>query len=163
MGSRSRTFKTLEELWNQILEYGYQVRYKKRDGLRAWSMIKSQIPDLSLDWTAQSRAFYKELAELGVNTSESSGQSGLSHRAWERDHYLLQHGRIIKMNPRGSLVRFLQIAYNAGQFKAELERANYPGKQLRYYIIQSLNRPSTYIADPDRTRVKVNLVLRQDP
>ena len=131
----------LNELWNIIINYGYETRVKAKDGLERWNVIKKLFPEFALTWKDSSKKIYQDLLDLGVIEEETR----LSHEEWERHHYLLQHGRIIKYNPEGSLVRLMQIAYNVGQFKAEQEKKNYPVKQLTYYKKNNLDNLTTYI------------------
>jgi len=133
--------KLLNELWEIIINYGYETRIKNKDGLERWNFIKKIFPDIKIIWTDSSKKIYDNLIKLGVIEEET----GLSHEEWERHHYLLQHGRIIHNNPDGSLMRLMQIAYNIGQFRAEQEKKNYPIKQLAYYRTNKLDQITTYI------------------
>jgi hypothetical protein len=132
-------------LYDLVIEYGYFIRKNNKDGLESWNEIKKIIPPIPIIWTDKSKLFYEQLSSIGVNTSESSEEAKMSKPEWERHHYLLQHGRIIHKNPEGNLVRLLQIAYNTGQFKYELEKEIYPKEQLQYYIINELNKISTFL------------------
>ena len=132
-------------LWDMVTKYGYNIRKNSKDGLKGWEALKSIIPILSIEWSDKSKTFYKDLGDIGVDLSESSEEAKMTKEQWERHHYLLQHGRIIKKNPDGDLRRLMQIAYNAGQFKCELEKETYNLEQIRYYIINDLNKVTTYI------------------
>jgi len=153
----------IEKLWKIMINYGYDVRINKKDGLERWNFVKPLFPPFSLNWKESSKKIYNDLVELGVNNSETSEESGLSHVEWERNHYLLQHGRIIYKNPEGSLVRLMQIAYNIGQFRAEQEKKSYSVKQLTYYRTHKLDLLNTYIDNisklPDDIvdKLKINL------
>jgi len=151
------------ELWEISINYGYNTRINKKDGFENWNLFKKILPDCKLEWKDTTNTIYTDLIALDVNADDDEKKSGFSHAEWERHHYLIQHGRIIHNNPSGSLIRLLQIAYNAGQFKAELEKRIYPAKQLQYYISHELNRVTTYISNitcvPDDLieKLKVNL------
>ena len=151
------------ELWDITIQYGYDTRKNKKDGLERWNYYKKLIPDCKIEWKDTTKTIYKNLQDLGVNSDDNETISGMTHEKWERHHYLIQHGRIIHNNPSGSLVRLLQIAYNVGQFRVELEKEIYPVDQLRYYILHELNKVSTYISNitciPDDLveKLKVNL------
>lgn len=134
----------LNNLWDVVINYGYETRIKNKDGLERWNFIKKLFPDFKLEWTDSSKTIYEDLLKLGVIEDESS--SGLSHEKWEKHHFLLQHGRIIHNNPDGSLLRLMQIAYNIGQFRAEQEKKSYPVKQLAYYRTHKLEKLNTYIS-----------------
>jgi hypothetical protein len=133
----------LNNLWDVLINYGYETRIKNKDGLDRWNFVKKLFPDFKIEWTNFSKTIYQDLLDLGVIEDEAG--SGLSHEDWERHHYLLQHGRIIHNNPEGSLVRLMQIAYNIGQFRAEQEKKVYPVKQLTYYRSHKLEKLNTYI------------------
>ncbi len=141
-------------LWDRVINYGYLIRKNSKDGLESWNLLKKLIPEQHIEWTDKSKKFYKELIDLGVNSNESPEEAKMTKPKWERHHYLLQHGRIVEKNPKGNLIRLLQIAYNSGQFKAELEKQVYPKEQLQYYIINELNKVNTYITD---TELKVDV------
>lgn len=147
-------------LWDLLVTYGYQIRSSNQKGLDSWNAIKSLIPDMSVAWSESSKTIYDKLAKLGVNTNESSADAKMEHKEWERHHYLLQHGRIVRMNPEGSLMRLLQIAYNVGQFKCELERQVYPVEQLRFYILNDLNKLEAYTVT-GLDRVDVNPLVKR--
>jgi len=151
------------KLWENTINYGYNTRKNKKDGLERWNYYKKLIPDCKIVWKDTTKNIYKNLQDLGVNADDNETLSGMTHEKWERHHYLIQHGRIIHNNPSGSLVRLLQIAYNIGQFRVELEKEIYPIEQLQYYILHELNKVTTYISDisciPDDLveKLKVNL------
>ena len=132
-------------LWKSLINYGYRTRINNLDGLQRWNLIKEIIPDYKIEWKNNNDKIYNDLINLGVVSTESSENSGLSHTEWERHHYLLQHGRIIAKNPKGSLIRLLQIGYNIGQFNVENERKPYNDKLLKYYNDNELNNIHTYI------------------
>ena len=134
----------INNLWNVLINYGYETRIKKKDGLERWNFVKKLFPDFNVVWKESSKTIYQDLLDLGVIEEETG--SGLSHEDWERHHYLLQHGRIIHNNPEGSLVRLMQIAYNIGQFNAEQEKKSYPVKLLTYYRSHKLEKLITYIS-----------------
>jgi hypothetical protein len=134
----------INSLWNETINYGYRTRKSKSDGLIRWNELKVLIPNIKLEWTDKSKTFYNILVSLGVNDSESSKDANMDHTEWERHHYLLQHGRIIKNNEEGSLVRLLQIAYNIGQFNAEFEKKVYPENQMKFYREEKMNELLTY-------------------
>jgi hypothetical protein len=138
------------DLWEEVILFGYNIRKNTKDGKAGWDAIKVLIPDMGVSWLENSKTFYDKLVALEVNTSETSEEAGMSHEEWERNHFLIQHGRIINKNPDGSLVRLLQIAYNIGQFKRELELTKYTDDQMRFYIVNELNKVTSYIKVIDK-------------
>ena len=141
-------------LWESIIKYGYRTRISNLNGLKRWNQVKEIFPDYKIEWKNNTDKIYNDLINLGVVSTETSENSGLSHTEWERHHYLLQHGRIIAKNPEGSLLRLLQIGYNIGQFKAENERKPYNDKLLKYYNDNNLDNISTYIKIKIDNKVK---------
>ena len=137
----------LEELWISMIKFGERTRAGNMNGLERWNLVKEFIPNIKIIWKESSKKIYNDLVRLGVNNSEGWDESGLSHTEWERQHFLLQHGRIINKNPEGSIVRLLQIAYNIGQFKVEAsgERNPYTEEQMNYYKENKLDELWTYI------------------
>jgi len=139
----------LKLLWTEMIQYGYNVRSKGKDGLVAWTNIKVFIPGLKITWTEHSKTIYESLLAFGVSpTDETYEASGMTKEEWDRDHFLIQHGRIIKNNLDGTLVRLMQIAYNAGQFRAEREKNSYNPIKLKYYDDNKLDELETYITEP---------------
>jgi hypothetical protein len=138
------------DLWEEFTNFGYMIRKSDKDGIAGWESIKVLIPTLSVVWSEKSKTYFDKLVELGVNGAETPEVATLSKSEWERHHYLIQHGRIIIKNPEGNLGKLLQIAYNAGQFRAELEKNAYPIDQLKYYIVHDLNKVTSYIEKIDK-------------
>jgi len=138
----------LKILWDAIIKYGYEIRSSNKNGLVGWLAVKEKLTpfDFKLEWTESSKVFAEKLIGLGVNNSDSFETSGLATKElWDRDHFLIQHGRIIRNNPEATLVRLLQIAYNVGQFNAENEKTKYSDQLLTYYHINQLNKLTTFI------------------
>jgi hypothetical protein len=149
-------------LWESIIKYGYRTRISNLNGLKRWNQVKEIFPDYKIEWKNNTDKIYNDLINLGVVSTETSENSGLSHTEWERHHYLLQHGRIIAKNPEGSLLRLLQIGYNIGQFKAENERKPYNDKLLKYYNHNNLDNISTYIEIKIDNKVKKTINSKLD-
>ena len=138
------------DLWEEFTNFGYLIRKSDKDGIAGWRSIMVLIPKLNVTWIEKSKSYFDKLVELGVSGVETSDAAILSTPEWGRNHYLIQHGRIVKNNPEGDMKRLLQIAYNAGQFKAELEKNAYPVEQLKYYLVNDLNKVTSYIEKIDK-------------
>lgn len=149
-------------LWESIIKYGYRTRISNLNGIKRWNLVKEIFPDYSIEWKNDTDKIYNDIINLGVVSTETSDNSGLSHIEWERHHYLLQHGRIIHKNPEGSLIRLLQIGFNIGQFKAENERKPYNDKLLKYYNDNNLDNISTYIEIKIDNKVKNKIDTKLD-
>jgi hypothetical protein len=138
----------LQILWDAIIKYGHEIRSSNKDGFAGWVAIKQKLTpfDFKLEWTEASKLFAKELEARGVNNSDSFETSGLAtHELWEKNHFLFQHGRIIRNSPEATLVRLLQIAYNVGQFNAENEKNKYSSELLAFYHTNKLDKLTTFI------------------
>lgn len=135
----------IKDLWNGIIKYGYRTRQNKLNGLERWNNLKKIIPNIKIEWTEKSKKIFDELKNFGVDSSENAEEAGLEKYEWDRNHFLIQHGRIIKNNPDGNLIRLLQIAYNIGQFKYEMEIKPYSSEINDYYIRNELNKLDTYL------------------
>jgi len=138
----------LKILWDAIIKYAYDIRSSNKNGLVGWLAVKEKLSpfDFKLEWTESSKLFADELKYLGINTSDSFETSSLATKElWEKDHFLFQHGRIIRNNPEATLIRLLQIAYNVGQFKAEDEKNKYSDQVHAYYQKNELDKLITFI------------------
>ena len=54
---------TLEKLWQKFINYGYDVRFNKRNGGSAWSVIKPLLSSIDSEctfskWNDQSLTYY---------------------------------------------------------------------------------------------------------
>jgi hypothetical protein len=132
-------------LWEELINFGYNVRKNNKDVKLAWTEVKKILPEVQFEWTKKSEKFYNDLVDLGLTKADTPEAAGMIQSIWERQRFLLEHGRIILINPKGSLLRLLQIAYNAGLFKFELEKQLYLPEQMRYYIVNELNKITTYV------------------
>jgi hypothetical protein len=132
-------------LWEEIINFGYTVRKNNKDVKLAWTEVKKILPEVHFDWNKKSAKFYNELVDLGLTKADTPESAGIIQSVWERQRFLLEHGRIILINPKGSLLRLLQIAYNVGLFKFELEKQLYLPEQMRYYIVNELNKITTFV------------------
>lgn len=132
---------TLIDLWEKTIKYGYQTNTERRPGLEAWNRIKNSVPQYSLSWTENSKTIYENLRLMGVTGDDFDEKN----ESWEAHHFLIQHGRIVKNND-GSLMRLLQIAFNAGQLQAVRERSQlYSEEMLRFYDENRLNRVDMFV------------------
>lgn len=134
------------KLWHLIFYYGKYIRSKGKDGLESWNSIKNEIPDIKLSWKENAKRIYKDLRELGTTGDNNDKKD----EKWEEQHFLLQHGRIIKNN-EGNLMRLMQIAYNSGQF-CEANQKNYSEEQKQYYSEHNLNNMFTYLDEEIHTK-----------
>lgn len=147
-------------LWEELINFGYNVRKNNKDVKLAWTEVKKILPEVQFEWTKKSEKFYNELVDLGLTKADTPEAAGMVQSIWERQRFLLEHGRIILINPKGSLLRLLQIAYNVGLFKFELEKQLYLPEQMRYYIVNELNKITTYVEKIEKLPVDTVKMLQ---
>ena len=124
----SRTESTVTDLYNSVIHYGYIVRKYNYDGLAMWNLLKNPLSKLFKGNNEDEWAIPREQIEEEYKKIEDEGFIGhldetpdMNHDQWEREHFLVQHVRILFKTPRPTLVKYLQVAYNTGQLNAELE------------------------------------------
>jgi hypothetical protein len=149
-------------LWNSTIKYGYRTRISNLNGLKRWNLIKEIFPSYSIEWKNKADKIYNDLIKLGVVSTETSENSGLSKTEWERHHFLLQHGKIVAKNPDGTLIRLLQIGFNIGQFKAENEKKPYIDKLLKYYNDNALDNIRSYIEININNKIDSHVIKTTD-
>jgi hypothetical protein len=80
------------------------------------------------------------------------------HKYWEVTHFFFQHGRIPFKNKESlTLVRLMQLAYNAGQLNAEKTNKYNTKERQKYYKSKKLNSYKTYIPTHIANRLKEKL------
>jgi hypothetical protein len=135
------------EIYDAFINYGYNVRKTGKSGYDAWHAVKKDIPEEIITWTHTAHRYYADLT-TGIYSIEDVQPIGLDAKGqlrWERNYFLLQHGRILKKYPTASLTKLFQIAYNTGQFIADNEIEPYPQSQLGYFVNKQLNKPSSFV------------------
>jgi hypothetical protein len=140
-------------LWEEIINFGYNVRKNNKDIKLAWEELKKIIPDIKFTWTKKSELFYNQLVDLGLTKADTPEAAGIIQELWERQRFLLEHGRIILINPQGTLLKLLQISFNVGLFKCEIEKQLYLPEQMRFYIVNELNKINTYVEKMDKLSI----------
>ncbi len=135
---------TLQSLWIEFVNYGYQVRITGKKGDQAWSKVKKPLSEIDLKfslWNEKCKTYFRimknDLKLFGdtiITQDKKEINDHQDHQIWESHHFMLQHGRIVANNDP-SLLRFLQIAYNCGQLKAirEKDQSMYSLEQLKFY------------------------------
>jgi hypothetical protein len=148
----------LTNLFNNVMKYGFLVRKHKLDGKKYWTNAENVISpnNISMNkWSVQSYSFYYDLINMGVIEDPTMITT---HDEWQYNHFLLQHGRLIKKEC--ALNRLLQIAYNGGQMAYCLKNSEgtyvYTYERIKYYVSNSMTRWSTYIEPNDLKSVSTN-------
>ena len=124
----------LQQLWKEYVNIGFSVRQSKENGLVAWQPHKAMFS--TAEYASIKIALRHEIIQF-INSLVYTNMdpelndvvfkiNGVSvNNTIETDHFLIQHFRIpILVNFELSLVKFLQLAYNVGQFKACWRRRN---------------------------------------
>jgi hypothetical protein len=151
----------LIDLWNHVVEAGYNVRKSKCNGQNMWQPFKNlyskyQVKDQakiivnnSIDDLIKQINYVKnedDSDHLNVNITV---KNLLFENKIEIHHFIIQHFRIPLMEKNElSLVKLLQIAYNVGQAQSELENKTYDEHIIEFYNENKLNKLETFI-DPN--------------
>jgi hypothetical protein len=161
---------TIDQLWDSFVKYGYEVRHGKKKGYDAWSVVKTPLASIDNDckfsiWNNKSVTYYDLLKnKLGLNGDTIVDANGnetndvADHLIWEPHHFMLQHGRIVKNN-KPSLLRLLQIAYNAGQLRAERQSNGdkaFANEQISFYndSTNGMTYIRSYISELDQQKLE---------
>ena len=119
---------TLADLYNSVINYGYIVRKYNYDGLAMWNLLKNPLSKVFHGNNPGEWATSRKQIEDEYKNIEKSGFIGhldetpdMDHNQWEREHFLVQHVRILFKSPQPTIVKYLQVGYNTGQLNAELE------------------------------------------
>ena len=167
--------QTLQELWNKTMDYGYEVRKSKKDGLESWQPLKKEYANYFIkgydEGIPVNESFNKIMKkikyQIGSDEKEhtdvmvSIGKETVDNL--DKNHFFVQHFRIpvleknklpVLEKNKLSVVKVLQIAYNAGQYKAEAEKKNYPTTILEFYDENKLNDIETFI-DPKIANMEI--------
>lgn len=147
------TNKANEQYWRTGYGTGFNVRSQRRNGLEGYQALKLEhqsIPGV----IPMSQKFielcnsinYKVDAADDDNLNATVEISGvvMNNNDGDIGHYFVQHFRIPRMTnfnlPVGKLV---QIAYNAGQLKADWDK--YPVEIQNFIIDNKLDQLSSFI------------------
>ncbi len=140
---------TLQQLWNILVNHGYEVRSTGQDGLNEWQPYKNTLKNYKIDVELKVDNGIKYLCEEHYNSDEGIfvyNDIEINNEV-ESAHFLIQHCRIPKlMNFKLSILKLLQIAYNAGQFLAEQYVNNtYPDEIINMYYENNMDKLTTYV------------------
>jgi hypothetical protein len=147
------------QLYEGLINYGYNIRKTSKSGHDAWMEIKNKIPEQLLVWSYDATKYYVDLTTglAAIPDVEPVKLNSVGQYQWERNYFLLQHGRVVKKYPQASLAKLLQIAYNTGQFLAENEIVPYPQAHLQYFANKQLNKITSFIQVDSLENVNSNV------
>lgn len=155
----------VEKIWKSVQNYGYKVRKSKLDGLVSWKKIKSILENYNMPiiWYKNALDRYQEMTKTKFQLKDEEKDSSWTEnkqKQWELEHFFIQHSRIPHNNPdkpNSDFIRLMQIAYNAGQFKAEREQNSYPQEFLDYYDSNNMGTSVYYLNPGDIEDLDKNL------
>jgi hypothetical protein len=150
---------TLEQVFEKVVNFGSHVRKNRLDGLQKWNVLKKILNDVtglsdSCNWrisckldsdepvTDIEQIYHFVHDELGMKGDDTDDESS---PFWEAHHFALQLIRIPRNNPKVSLQRLLQVAYNIGQFKVEVEKGSYSMDVINFVKNNRLDSMDSYI------------------
>lgn len=158
---------SLSDLWNEIKTKGYSVRKNNLNGLSEWQPLKDIFMKMKLDiGKIPVSNEYRELmygyiigADIENHTDSKFAiidnidkilSAVQLNNTIESHHFFIQHFRIPFLEDyQLSVVKLLQIAYNAGQFKAESEKNDdymiYPREFIQFYEMHNLGEIESFI------------------
>jgi len=172
----------LSELWEHVINIGYNVRKTGADGLAAWQPLKklfttyksnpplifgeriNRILKVGLVYTRIANDPDDEKVKVMIINADKS--SIICDNTVESQHFFIQHFRIPimlmgeeKKETEFSVLKLLQIAYNVGQYSADAENKENTYNPIikQFYKDNQLNRLSTYID------TRVTYVIRPAP
>jgi hypothetical protein len=150
------TQEALYELFDTVVEYGKQVRGRDLDGLESWTKIKglfSSAPG-QCEWEIERKidgetvsnlsAIYDYVHDVLGMKGGDEDEDHVDKKDWEKYHFYLQLTRIAKKN-ECSLVRLMQVAYNVGQFQADLEDPAYTEAVKGFYDEHKMGSLHSYV------------------
>jgi hypothetical protein len=151
----------VELLWNSIIEYGFNVRKSGIDGLAAWNKLKDVIKEykINCEWLQIAIDRYTHMTEsFGIKDNNKEDLPKDKHAEWEVTHFFFQHTRIPHHNDKDcNFVRFMQIAYNAGQLKAEDKSKYYKKEWREFYEHENLSSHISYLSQEHIEKINSEL------
>jgi hypothetical protein len=160
----------IDELWNNVISFGYTVRMFGMDGLKMWQPIKERlnragdVPDVSFCPT-----IYRIAEEVNYNKNDNHNDATIDIvgttflNTLETSHFLVQHFRIpIMVSEKRENIRtkIIQVAYNIGQAKAEIERGTYSSAAVEFYKRRKLDDITTFLNDEDINKLNFDDAVR---
>jgi hypothetical protein len=122
----------IEKLWDLVRNYGIIVREQNLNGLESWQKLKKifEKNNKKCEWLPEAISRYDEMQKKfnidGNDQDIEKERVGEEKIEWEKVHFFFQHARIpFKTQSEASLLKLMQIAYNAGQFEAENKKGSY--------------------------------------
>jgi hypothetical protein len=147
--------QSLQEIWVYAYNAGYICRKSSKDGLATWQPLKRQFSaeeykNCELPISDKILSLMNQLVvgddEADLTDSHITINGQLYANTVEKYHFIVQHLRIPYLNKTSlTICKFAQIAYNAGQAKAEHENGGYDAELWKFYEENELGNWRTYI------------------
>ena len=144
----------MQEVWRIAKAEGYRTRKNHEDGQKNWQPLKAQYAKDETILTLNPKIFEVIKRDLRIGADEVdytdceiATQLITLENVVESAHFIVQHLRIPMMCKNGQIpmVKFAQIAYNAGQYEAEKEMNGYLQMANEYYDMMELADPKTFV------------------
>lgn len=150
---------TLENLFHELIQVGYDVRSSQADGLQSWQPYKTKYSSFAIKGYESGiplkQSFIDFANDLDYKFTDDKDHTDviltitgvILNNKSETNHFLIQHFRIPRLEKNKlSVLKVLQLAYNIGQLKAVIEKESvYNSTILKFYYENSLDELSTYI------------------
>jgi hypothetical protein len=144
----------ISKLWQEMINYGYDVNKTGQNGLVMWQPMKTKYDNMmslgKVDNPVVQRIIYNNIVmgsdDIDLSDLKFVIDDVILDNKIENHHFFIQHFRI-PMISKFNLTRLklLQIAYNAGQFKARREKNYYDEKIMTFYDNNKLDQIQTYL------------------
>ena len=145
--------------FNKAILDGYDTRQKRANGLVGWQTYKAQFEktviagfETGIPVKQAILDLFRQVYQADIDDKDHAkakmiiGSVEMTNTI-ESNHFFIQHARIPLMaGNKISVLKLLQIAYNAGQFAAERESENvYDATILEFYDSSKLAQLATYV------------------
>jgi len=150
--------RSFKEYWYEVYQYGYHIRnYEPHRNVEKWQLYKNTYSAIK-DMFRTSKS-YKKLFdsinyistgtddnECTININGKTYNSGL-----EKFHLLVQLFRIPKLSGFNlPFVKTLQLAYNAGQLQANIDKGEYQMELVEFVKNNKLTEVTTYFDNNEK-------------
>lgn len=139
---------TIYDLWKSTLSYGENSKEKNLDGLDSWHRLRNVLAKYPIlgKWKLESFQLYDQIIDLGL---VDENPKKMNKDVWEKNHIYIQHGKIpLKNKMKPTLLKLLQIAFNAGQLRQQMINRNdqfYSQTMRDFYLTNALDQADTYM------------------
>jgi hypothetical protein len=153
--------RTLKDYWYEVYQYGYHTRtYEPQRGLEKWQFYKntySSIPD-KFETSTSYKKLFDSVGYTPAGSDDNDSTIQINNQVYnnniEKFHFLVQLFRIPKLAGFNlPFIKALQLAYNAGQLQATIDKGEYEEELVEFVKNNRLIEVPTYFDDPDK---KVN-------